>query len=169
VQALVAGEFGGSNNYQFYHLDPVYYPEVGVAGYPDMYSYFSPTKLNLRALGGTGYTEDKYASIISSASYSYNNRYVFNGSFRSDGVSILGNENQFAPLWSAGVQWNMHNEDFLKNNAVIDRMVIRAGYGYRGSINRKGVYPFSYYNMNTSGATYNNILTPVPLLMETLC
>jgi hypothetical protein len=37
-------------------------------------------------------------------------------------------------------------------------MVVRAGFGYRGSINRKGIYPFSYYNMNTSGATYNNIL-----------
>jgi TonB-linked SusC/RagA family outer membrane protein len=158
VQALVAGEFGGSNNYQFFHLNPVYYPEVSVAGYPDMYSYFAANRLNLRALGGSGYAQDKYASFISSASYSYNNRYVFNGSFRSDGVSILGNENQFAPLWSVGVQWNMHNEDFLKNNTIIDRMVIRGGFGYRGSINRKGIYPFSYYNMNTSGATYNNIL-----------
>jgi TonB-dependent starch-binding outer membrane protein SusC len=158
VQALVAGEFGGSNNYQFFHLNPVYYPNVRIAGYPDMYSYFAANRLNLRALGGSGFTEDKYASFISSGSYSYDNRFVFNGSFRSDGVSILGNENQFAPLWSAGVQWNMHNENFLKNSTVINRMVIRAGFGYRGSINRKGIYPFSYYNMNTSGATYNNIL-----------
>ncbi|HEU5168818.1 MAG TPA: SusC/RagA family TonB-linked outer membrane protein, partial [Chitinophagaceae bacterium] len=158
VQGLVAGEFGGSNNYQFFHLNPVYYPNVAVAGYPDMYSYFAANRLNLRALGGSGYSESKYASLISSASYSYDNRYVFNGSFRSDGVSILGNDNQFTPLWSAGVQWNMHNENFLKNNNVINRMVIRAGFGYRGSINQKGIYPFSYYNMNTSGATYNNIL-----------
>jgi len=158
VQALVAGEFGGSNNYQFFHLNPVYYPNVRIAGYPDMYSYFAANRLNLRALGGSGFTEDKYASFISSGSYSYDNRFVFNGSFRSDGVSILGNENQFAPLWSAGVQWNMHNENFLKNNAIINRMVVRAGFGYRGSINRKGIYPFSYYNMNTAGSTYNNIL-----------
>jgi outer membrane receptor protein involved in Fe transport len=158
IQALVAEEFGGNKNYQFYNLNPVYYPNVAVAGYPDMYSYFAANRLNLRALGGSSFSESKYASFISSASYSYNNRYVFNGSFRSDGVSILGNENQFSPLWSVGAQWNMHNENFLKDSKVIDRMVLRVGFGYRGSINQKGVYPFSYYNMNTSGATYNNIL-----------
>jgi TonB-linked SusC/RagA family outer membrane protein len=158
VQALVAGEFGGSNNYQFFHLNPVYYPSVGVAGYPDMQTYFAANRINLRALGGTGYSESKYASLISSASYSYDNRFVFNGSFRSDGVSILGNDNQFTPLWSAGVQWNMHNENFLKNNAIINRMVVRAGFGYRGSINQKGIYPFSYYNMSNPAGTYNNML-----------
>jgi hypothetical protein len=81
-----------------------------------------------------------------------------NGSFRSDGVSILGNDNQFSPLWSAGAQWNMHNENFLKDNAVINRLVVRAGYGYRGSINGKGIYPFSYYNVNTAGSTYAGLL-----------
>ena len=158
VQGLVAGEFGASNNYQFFHLNPVYYPNVGVAGYPDMQTYFAANRINLRALGGTGYSESKYASLISSASYSYDNRFVFNGSFRSDGVSILGNDNQFTPLWSAGVQWNMHNENFLKNNAIINRMVVRAGFGYRGSINQKGIYPFSYYNLSNPAGTYNNIL-----------
>jgi hypothetical protein len=158
IQALVAEEFGGSNNYQFYHLNPVYYPSTDIAGYPDMYSFFAANRLNLKALGGTSFLEDKYASFISSASYSYNNRYVFNGSFRSDGVSILGNDNQFSPLWSVGAQWNLHNENFLKNNSIINRLVLRAGFGYRGSINRQGVYPFSYYNMNPSGSTYNNVL-----------
>jgi len=158
IQGLVAQEFGGSNNYQFYHLNPVYYPDARVAGYPDMFTYYSATRINLKALGGSAFSEDKYASFISSGSYSYDNRYVFNGSFRSDGVSILGNDNQFAPLWSAGVQWNIHNENFLKDSRVIDRLALRAGFGYRGSINRKGIFPFSYYNLNTSGSTYNGIL-----------
>lgn len=158
VQVLLAQELGGNHNNQFFHLNPVYYPDAGIAGYPNMYSYFRSTRLNLAALGGTNYTEQKSSSFISSASYVYDNRYVFNGSFRSDGVSILGNRNQFAPLWSAGLQWNMHNEDFLKKLSYIDRLVLRVGFGYRGSINNNGIYPFSYYNLNTSGATYGGVL-----------
>ncbi len=37
-------------------------------------------------------------------------------------------------------------------------MVLRAGYGYRGSINKNGIYPFSYYTLNSSGNTYNGVL-----------
>ncbi|MBO9573339.1 MAG: hypothetical protein J7497_14195, partial [Chitinophagaceae bacterium] len=158
VQILVAEELGGKNNNQFFHLNPVYYPDSRIAGYPDIYSYFPSTRLNLRALGQTSFTEEKSASFISSGSYSYDNRYVFNGSFRSDGVSILGNDNQFSPLWSTGVQWNMHNERFLQNNSVISRLALRAGFGYRGSINNNGIYPFSYYSLNTAGNTYNGVL-----------
>lgn len=158
VQLMVAEELGGNKNSQFFHLNPVYYPNSRIAGFPDIYSYFPSTRLNLRALGGTSFTQEKSASFISSGSYSYDNRYVFNGSFRNDGVSILGNDNQFSPLWSAGVQWNMHNESFLENSTVIDRMVLRAGFGYRGSINKSGIYPFSYYSLNTAGNTYNGVL-----------
>ena len=158
VQALVAEEFGGNTNYQFYNLNPVYYPNSRVAGFPNMYTYFSSTRLNLSALGGTGFTQQKFASFISSGSYSYDNRYVFNASFRSDGVSILGNANQFSPLWSAGVQWNAQNENFLKNSNIISRLVMHLGFGYTGSINSQGIYPFSYYNVNTSGNTYDGIL-----------
>jgi TonB-linked SusC/RagA family outer membrane protein len=158
VQAMVAEEIGAGNNYQFDNLNPVFYPDSRIAGYPDMYTYFQSTRINLRALGGTSFSEQKNASFISSGSYTYDNRYVVNGSFRSDGVSILGNDNQFSPLWSVGGQWNMHNENFLKDNTVINRLVVRAGYGYRGSINGKGVYPFSYYNVNTAGSTYAGLL-----------
>ena len=158
VQVLLAHELGGTYNNQFYNLNPVYFPDAGVAGYPNMYPYFSSTRLNLSALGGTYYSEQKSSSFISSASYVYDNRYVFNGSFRSDGVSILGNKNQFAPLWSAGLQWNMHNEEFMNKISWVDRMVLRVGFGYRGSINSHGIYPFSYYNLNSSGSTYNGIL-----------
>ncbi len=98
LQLMVASEFGGNKNNQFFHLNPVYYPDARIAGYPDIYSYFPSTRLNLKALGGTDFKEEKSASFISSGSYSFDNRYVLNGSFRNDGVSILGNANQFSPL-----------------------------------------------------------------------
>ena len=89
--------------------------------------------------------------------YVYDNRYVLNANVRYDGVGIIGSDNQFSPLWSAGVKWNAHSEAFLKDyQSTISRLVLSAGYGYRGSINRT-VYPFHTYTLGT--AVYAN--TPV--------
>jgi len=158
VQAFLAHELGGNYNSQFSNFNPVYFPDYRVAGYPDMYTYFRSTSLKLGMLGGSTYSETKSSSFISAATYSYDNRYVFNASFRSDGVSILGNRNQFSPLWSTGLQWNMHNEEFMKKYTWIDRLALRGGFGYRGSINNSGVYPFSFYTTNASGANYSGIV-----------
>jgi hypothetical protein len=69
VQAMVAEEIGAGKNYQFDNLNPVFYPDSRIAGYPDMYTYFQSTRINLRALGGTSFSEQKNASFISSGSY----------------------------------------------------------------------------------------------------
>ena len=46
--------------------------------------------------------------------YSYDNRYYIDGSFRVDGASQFGSKNKFAPFWSVGIGWNVHNEKILK-------------------------------------------------------
>ncbi|ULT27260.1 hypothetical protein KUH03_11175 [Sphingobacterium sp. E70] len=48
--------------------------------------------MDLSRLGGTYYEKDRSVSFISSATYSYANRYVFNANFRSDGVDIIGSK-----------------------------------------------------------------------------
>lgn len=141
VQIFGANEFGGRTNYQFNHFNPIYLEQFRVAGYPS-WNYVTPgayTRLDLTKFGGTDFAEDRSVSFIGSAVYSYDNRYVFNGNIRTDGVDIIGTKNQFAPLWSAGLRWNAHNEKFLKPYSnVISRLVLSAGFGYRGSINRSG-------------------------------
>lgn len=157
VQAFSAFEFGGVTNDRFNHYNPIYLQQYGIAGYPswDLVPDTRFQNLDLSRLGGTATRENRNASYIGSLVYSYNDRYVFNGNLRYDGVDIVGSANQFSPLWSAGAKWNAHNESFFeKYNSVISRLVLSMGYGYRGSINRTAL-PFHTYTLGTD--IYNNI------------
>ncbi|MBN1145118.1 MAG: TonB-dependent receptor [Bacteroidales bacterium] len=61
--------------------------------------------------------------------YSYDNRYMFSVTVRSDGSSVLaeGSKWHTYPAISAG--WNISNESFMKNLTVINALKLRAGYG----------------------------------------
>lgn len=154
-QAFSAFELGGVLNDRFNHFNPIYLQEYAIAGYPN-WDLVADTRflfLDLARFGGTSTRENRSASFIGSLVYSYDDRYVFNGNIRYDGVDIIGSKNQFSPLWSAAVKWNAHNEGFLKDNSTINRLVFSAGFGYRGSINRTTL-PFHTYVLGT--AVYNN-------------
>ena len=151
VQGFFANEFGAITNDQFKNFSPIYLQQYGITGYPtwDLVPDTRFQTLNLARLGSTSTRENRSVSFIGSAAYSYDNRYVFNGNVRYDGVDIIGSDNQFSPLWSAGVKWNTHNEGFMKKYPLISRLVISAGFGYRGSINRS-VLPFHTYSLGTA-------------------
>ncbi len=98
-------------------------------------------------------------SLLSNLSYSYDNRYLLDFSFRGDGSSKFGSQHRFAPLWSAGVGWNLHNEDFLKNQPSINRLKLRYSFGYTGSQNFPsylGVTTTQYY----TDREYRGIIPP---------
>lgn len=156
VQAFLANEFGASKNDQFEHFNPIYLPQYAIAGYPswDLVPDTRYLNLSLSRFGGTFTGENRNVSFIGSMAYVYDNRYVLNANVRYDGVDIIGSDNQFAPLWSAGVKWNAHSEAFMKPfEKYLTRLVFSAGYGYRGSINRSAL-PFHTYTLGT--AVYAN-------------
>lgn len=81
---------------------------------------------------------DEYTSrlmgFLGNVNYSYDEKYLFDFSFREDASSRFGAKNRWAPFWSAGIGWNMHNEGFIKNNiSWIDELKLRATYGLTGS------------------------------------
>lgn len=88
--------------------------------------------------------------LLSNVSYTYDNKYLLDFSFRTDGSSQFGTENRFAPFWSAGAGWNLHNENLIKDLSFINRLKLRYSYGYTGSQN----FP-SYLGITTS-QYYNN-------------
>lgn len=65
--------------------------------------------------------------------YTFDNRYYIDASIRADGSSQFGNNNRFAPFWSAGLGWNIHREKFLLNNNLIDNLRLKISYGQTGS------------------------------------
>ncbi|TDQ75393.1 SusC/RagA family TonB-linked outer membrane protein [Sphingobacterium yanglingense] len=158
VQGFVANEVSERTNNRFFHYNPVYLQDYRMGGYPswDDIQKTRYKELDLSLLGGTYYEKNRSVSFIGSAAYAYDNKYVLNANFRSDGVDIIGSANQFTPLWSAGAKWNAHEEAFVKENASwLNRLVFSYGYGYTGSINRS-VYPFHTYKL--SALVYDDVI-----------
>ena len=93
--------------------------------------------------------------ITSSLNYTYNNRYYVEATFREDGSSQFGAKKRFAPFWSTGLGWNIHNEEFLKNSKVIDRLKLRGSMGVVGSQNFSAYQALSTYQYYTADRYYN--------------
>lgn len=78
----------------------------------------------------------------------WDNKYFLDLIYRYEGSSKFGKNTRFAPFWSAGAGWNIHNESFLRGKAV-ELLKLRASVGYLGNIN------FEPYQAITS-YTYSN-------------
>jgi TonB-linked SusC/RagA family outer membrane protein len=71
--------------------------------------------------------------LTTNLNYTYANRYYADFSYRVDGSSQFGSENRFAPFWSVGLGWNVHNEGLLKGVNAITNLRLRGSYGNTGS------------------------------------
>lgn len=97
---------------------------------------------------------------ILSANYSFDERYLFDANYRLSGSSETGRNNRWGSFWSIGAGWNIQNEAFMKelfSNGIVNRLKLRASYGYTGSqgFSSYDAYPmFSYY----SDASYNGAI-----------
>lgn len=72
--------------------------------------------------------------FLTSANYSYKNTYMLDATFRADGSSAYGKDQRFAPFFSVGTGYNVHNEDWMKEVRWVERLRLRATYGETGSI-----------------------------------
>src|SRR5690606_12558086 len=80
---------------------------------------------------------DRYFSYYANASVDYDHRYVLSLSARKDASNLFGvKANQRAvPLWSAGLLWNIHGEEFY-NISWLSKLQWRATYGYTGNVDK---------------------------------
>ncbi|WP_417871992.1 MULTISPECIES: SusC/RagA family TonB-linked outer membrane protein [Flavobacteriaceae] len=79
---------------------------------------------------------DRFLAYFSTASYSYNRKYTFNGTFRYDGSNLLGKSKsaRWLPTWNVSGSWNAHEEDFLADSDVISYLTLRGTYGLTASM-----------------------------------
>lgn len=109
----------------------------------------SGTKTRTRRLGLTG-----------NINYTYDGRYYVDLSYRVDGSSTFGSDKKYAPFWSTGIGWNLHNEKFLAENSLFNILRLKVSYGETGSQQGSGsgastlyAYQTSNKYMNWNGAT----------------
>lgn len=87
--------------------------------------------------------------LLGNLSYSYDNRYLLDFSYRRDGSSQFGANKRAALFWSSGIGWNLHKESFFNKAGYIDRFKLRYSYGSTGSQNFasfQGITTSTYYN-----------------------
>ncbi|MDT0643633.1 TonB-dependent receptor [Zunongwangia sp. F363] len=84
---------------------------------------------------GSEFTDWAVASYLGTAAYNYDNRYVINGTFRREGNSRFAKENRWGDFWSVGAAWNLHREEFLDGNDLVNNLKLRASYGKTGNAN----------------------------------
>lgn len=65
--------------------------------------------------------------------YSFDDKYLLTGTLRRDGSSQFAEENKWDWFPSAALAWKVSNENFLKDNAVVNNLKLRLGWGIVGN------------------------------------
>ncbi|MBL1410589.1 SusC/RagA family TonB-linked outer membrane protein [Sphingobacterium faecale] len=96
-------------------------------------------------------------ALTGNVNYSYDDRYFTDISVRFDGSSQFGVNNRIAPFWSAGLGWNIHNEDFMKDQTFVNRLKLRGSTGITGSQSFNAYQALSTYRYYTD-KRYHNLI-----------
>ena len=72
---------------------------------------FAAQYVNTKPTGGE--QESAEVGFFVNGSFDLLGRYFVNGSYKTSGSSKFGSNHRFAPVWSAGIGWNIHEEDFM--------------------------------------------------------
>ncbi|SEW51295.1 SusC/RagA family TonB-linked outer membrane protein [Chitinophaga arvensicola] len=84
---------------------------------------------------GTYKTQDIWASYFGRAIYQLDDKYTLTASVRRDGASRFATNKKWGIFPAISGSWLISEEQFLKNNAVVDFLKLRAGYGETGNSN----------------------------------
>ncbi len=100
--------------------------------YLDNYPIIDPS---LTQLGGKDNYGQAILSYFGRLTYNYKERYLFTAVIRADGSSNFAEGNRWGTFPSVAAGWVISNENFLKNNKIIDFLKLRASWGQNGNQN----------------------------------
>ena len=139
---------------------------AGYEAYNNEYSYtlahatgFSDDTMKELSMASTPYEtksktdKERMVSWFGRVGYDYNDKYFASFSLRADGSSRFAPGHQWGTFWSAGLNWRINQEDFLKDVKWIDDIKLRASYGTSG--NKQSSYLYGYQGLYNSGSNYN--------------
>ena len=96
-------------------------------------------------------------SVLSRITYSWADRYLASVSFRGDGSSKFGPDNQWGFFPSVSIGWRMSEEPWLKDQAWLNQLKIRGSWGLTGNndipnyaaFDKLGVTNYTFGTSNT--------------------
>lgn len=110
--------------------------------FPDANAYGSG--INMARYFGESSSDRRFMSYYAQATYIFKSKYIATGSYRIDQSNLFGVDPKYKyrPLWSTGVAWRMHMEDFLKDKSWISELKLNATTGLNGNVPLSNNGPF---------------------------
>ena len=115
------------------------------------------------------YSKWELVSGVARVMYNYDDRYMLTGTFRADGSSKFFND-KWGYFPSVAAAWTITNEEFMKDQNVVQDMKIRASYGLIGSqaiepyetlgLMSKAIYAFGENSQYTGYWVGQTVATP---------
>lgn len=104
-------------------------------------------------------------STVGRLNYSFKNKYLLGASFRRDGSSRFGANEQWGNFPSVSAGWIVSDENFMKPISAISFFKVRTSYGITGNNffgnydpqSTLGVYYYNYNNTPVQGQTINRL------------
>ena len=136
INATVGGELSSTKNSGIEEINRGYYPERG-------YSFATVNTSEYTAYGSflagnvpvitEGLTN--LASSYITATYIYDDKYIFSANARSDFSNAFGTRSneRFLPTWGLSARWNV-DKDLLKTFTWVNQASIRVSYGTQGTM-----------------------------------
>ncbi|MBP9507975.1 MAG: TonB-dependent receptor [Bacteroides sp.] len=125
-----------------------------LSGYRSGYLTNSATDLDAgdatTAKNGNNSGASSILSYFGRAFYAYDDKYLATFTIRRDGSSKFYKDNRWGWFPSAALAWKVSNENFLKENEVINNLKLRLGWGTVGNQN---VANYAYTSTYSSVAT----------------
>lgn len=78
--------------------------------------------------------KDRRLGVTGNMNYTFDERYNLDLSFRVDGSSSFGSDKKYAPFWSVGLGWSIHNEKFMQNVEFINYLRLKMSIGETGKM-----------------------------------
>lgn len=96
---------------------------------------------------------DGLASFFGRTTYTLNDKYILEGSIRTDGSSRFGDDKQWGLFGSGSAAYRLGAEDFMQQYDWLSALKLRAGIGWIGNNNIGGFFP--QLTLAEGGADYN--------------
>lgn len=128
------------------------------------YQYWKSTSPAYAELNTLGETQTSIAasdqrhtllSYYARLNYTYDSRYMLTATIRRDGTSRFDESTRWGTFPSVALGWRVTEESFLKDNAVLSNLKIRASFGITGQQDGIGNYGhLPVYTIGQDGAQY---------------
>lgn len=113
----------------------------------DALTYYNLESASIFTPADLDRVESQLFSAIARVNYSYRNKYLLTVTGRYDGSSRFTAEHKYAFFPSFSAAWRVSQEEFLKNNNILNNLKVRFSWGQAGN---QGLPPYATLSRYTS-------------------